>query len=715
MKLVISLDASKIEGFKPEQPVQVLVVDRKGATLSKKVELNAKGLGETTFEFPQAPDGLKVLVGPQDASPEEMQGLQTISLDVRAGSLKEREVKLPPIVISSFYWNWWLRWCRIFTIRGHVRCANGAAVPGANVCAYDVDWWWFWISRSLVGCATTDQFGAFEIRFRWCCGWFPWWWWRLRYWQLEKDLASRITGILQRDPRLPRLPAPSPRPDLSLFDSLLGDTPAAKRTPLGEVDPGALAGLREKLVKRLPPAPELERLRIWPWWPWEPWWDCDPDIIFKVTQDCRDKGTVIVDETIWQVRPNIPTILDVTLTANEQACCIPDAGPGCGAGNCVVLTVVCDDEVDTIGGNTGAAPAPIGYLNPGLIATTGDRPYGGAVPISGTVECMSQMDYYEFEISSDGNPPWNPLSPASIGDFTRTYIDFSGPTFHYVTFSATLPIDGRHVYESRAHYEATHPPADWGTNRIWVLNPDLLLNWLTDGNYPDGTYYLRLRGWNFAGGQLVNSQILHECGVEAKDNHVVVTIDNRFVGATSVDGSGNDLDSHGKRCGSGSVHFCTVEPDTDIVSVLINGQPVGACTTINAKDGGTLDIDFVAHDPDGHLAYYTVEATYGENLAINLLGVPGATLTASPVAVAGVPPAAQVGPTYAAARTLPQTAAAPTWNGGVIRLGIPDLRNAFPETCCYQLVVRAFKRTVVDCYDGFGHYNTSELSFTVIV
>ena len=55
----------------------------------------------------------------------------------------------------------------------------------------------------------------------------------------------------------------------------------------------------------------------------------------------------------------------------------------------------------------------------------------------------------------------------------------------------------------------------------------------------------------------------------------------------------------------------------------------------------------MAHDPNGHLAMYTLQATYDVNLANDLLSLPSATLSASPVAVAGVPPAAQVGPDYA--------------------------------------------------------------------
>ena len=64
--------------------------------------------------------------------------------------------------------------------------------------------------------------------------------------------------------------------------------------------------------------------------------------------------------------------------------------------------------------------------------------------------------------------------------------------------------------------------------------------------------------------------------------------------------------------------------------------------------------------------------------------------------------------------TLPQTAAAPTWTGGAIRLSIPAT-VAFPESCCYQLELRAYKRTIVNCQANNAHRNLSERSFQVTV
>jgi hypothetical protein len=124
-------------------------------------------------------------------------------------------------------------------------------------------------------------------------------------------------------------------------------------------------------------------------------------------------------------------------------------------------------------------------------------------------------------------------------------------------------------------------------------------------------------------------------------------------------------------------------------------------------------VDFVAYDAQGHLAWYSLIATYGENLARNLIAL-GGVLTPLPGGAPPVPPAAQVGPDYAAARTAPQTAVAPTWTGGAIRLTI-DASVAFPESCCYQLELRAYKRTIVNCFANNAHRNLSERSFQVTV
>jgi hypothetical protein len=144
------------------------------------------------------------------------------------------------------------------------------------------------------------------------------------------------------------VPLPDHIPDLDVFKHLLGEeefatlniapkaTTTLKATSIEgtsetlqaklPVDPVILDTIRDKLLERIPLIPELECLRIWPWWPWRPWWDCTPDIIFRVTQDCELPGTVVVDEGFNDTRWNVPTTLDVTLVANDKACCLGGDG-----------------------------------------------------------------------------------------------------------------------------------------------------------------------------------------------------------------------------------------------------------------------------------------------------------------------------------------------------------------------------------------------------
>ena len=737
-RLAVPLDASAIENFKPETGVKVGLQDRSGKVHSQVVRLDAKGHGVATFNFQEHPGALRLIVGPENASDEELTGLQTLSTNVQTRQWESRtELQLSPIRITPYYWWWWLRWCRTFTINGRVLCPDGSPVPGAVVCAYDVDWWWWWLSQQQVGnCATTDATGSFSISFRWCCGWWPWGWWRYRYWQYEPILAEHILPILQRDPTLGKLRLPSPTPNLSIFENLLRDDSrlarplrsatqaettsrfasqaANRRASLTSnptnIDPSALASLRDKLVARLPAAPELERLRLWPWWPWEPWWDCTPDIIFKVTQDCVEPNKVIVDENVWQTRWDIPTNLNVTLTATD-ACCIPicNQPSDCPEGDCLVISQACDDPVSNIGGNIDAiAATPVGYVNPGAVSAYGDRPFAEQVPISGVFGSGASVDYYEFEWATNLLGPWNPMPPAAAGNFSRQYWGPqlpAGPVgWYWVPFSFT-PISGRNVVETREHFEAANGVGTWGVSRFWVYNVDLLMDWLPKNSFADGTYYLHVRGWDLVAGNLTNDRILPMCDTE-EENYIVLTIDNR-----TTDGS----DGHpapntpGHPCGSGTVHLCTMEPDTDIVNVTIGGQVVGPCTNVQASPGSPLVVDFYAYDPDGHLAEYSLIATYGENLYTDLISLADSIVSLGGTAV----PAAglQVGPDYGAA--LGQAATSPIWRGGAVRLTINDSSLAFPEPCCYQLELRAYKRTIVGCYDGFGYGNLSEYSFGV--
>lgn len=167
VKLIVPLDASRIDEVVKGQTVQVVSRDSSGDIRSCMVRLDEKGKGSAAFSFEQVPGTLTLALGPEEVSAEEMFHLQTISITVTASQWKNvKELHLPAVVIPPFYWHWWLRWCRTFIIRGRVVCKDGRPVPGARVCAYDVDWFWWWRSVDQVGCDYTDENGAFEIRFR---------------------------------------------------------------------------------------------------------------------------------------------------------------------------------------------------------------------------------------------------------------------------------------------------------------------------------------------------------------------------------------------------------------------------------------------------------------------------------------------------------------------------------------------------------------------
>jgi hypothetical protein len=223
------------------------------------------------------------------------------------------------------------------------------------------------------------------------------------------------------------------------------------------------------------------------------------------------------------------------------------------------------------------------------------------------------------------------------------------------------------------------------------------MNWLTAGQYDNGAYHLRMIGYDRVGDQLVNERVVPLCGSEDEvpttDNHVVVYLDNRTTG-TADDPSGD-------------------EPRAKVVDVRIGGATAGPCSNIVAPAGASLEIDFVAYDVDEHLSHYTLQATFGaDEPPVQLLSVAGATL--SGVAVGGVPAAVQVGPTYAEALLQP-SAARPRWSGGGLRLQIPNLRDAFEKSCCYQIELWVFKRTIVDCNSNNPHRDFSFYSLTVTV
>jgi hypothetical protein len=56
-----------------------------------------------------------------------------------------------------------------------------------------------------------------------------------------------------------------------------------------------------------------------------------------------------------------------------------------------------------------------------------------------------------------------------------------------------------------------------------------------------------------------------------------------------------------------------------------------------------------------------------------------------------------------------ECATAPHWYGGTYTLTIKDADSVFKDPCCYQLELRAYKRTF-DCWGGYAHDNITEYS-----
>jgi hypothetical protein len=760
--LEVPLDASGIKDFKPDRPVKVVAYNRSGAVASSATaELDAKGKGHATLTFGKHPGSVRVGVGPHNASEEDLKHLQTLSVDVSASQWKDKNsLHLSPIPISPYYWWWWWRWCQNFTVTGRVLCADGSPVVGATVCAIDVDYWWWWTSQEQVACATTDINGVFSMTFTRCCGWWPWWWWETREWLLDPILVDTITASVKQNLGLGRLPAATATPSLGVFQSLLASSTKSVRADLSPnlaratqaslgtaIDPASLDNLRNQL---LPVLPKEFPFPIWPWYPWDPWWNCNANLIFTATQVCGGQTNTIVAETVSDTRWDIPTSLNVTLTANSEACCAYSCGDNCPQGNCLVPTDVCEINVGSIGGNVGAggtyaAPsctAPqVGLYTPGVQ----DRPFAGVVDIYGTfgeeILLSNLVDYYEFQYAwlpaTGGTPPadsdYAPLPFAAVDPITRqVLIVLPGPIFKWVpvSFLVNKYSDGttyHYVIETIAHYEANHGTQTWDQTRDLLL----VLNSLNSG-LSNGIYYLRLMGFSRPGntGNLVPATtgsapslgVPPVCDPITTDppvnNWWAVNIDNQAAG---------DTDPSGQLCG---LHLCTDQPIADILQVaIVSGSTttvISGCDNVCINPGDQLLIDFAAYDPDGFLDSYSLELLYGFDQSVNLLCGPCPsvctptpcfttwTLGPSPIAPSWAPGSTQVGPAYANALT--QAPTSPVWAGGSYRLTV-NASSAFPQTCAYLLQLYVYKRPIVTCAPvGIDEqYNLSFESFTIQV
>jgi hypothetical protein len=727
--LEVPVDASQVSEFKPNHPVKVVAYPRQGATQESVLNFNAEGKATASFIFSAAPGPVMVALGPETVSAQELANLQTISVDVPASSWdKARQVKLPSVVISSYYWRWWLHWCRSFKVTGRLICVDGSPVIGATVSAYDVDAWWWWFSQELVGTAITDSSGSFEIDFTRCCGWWPWYWWNLRDWQVDPYLVKEIAALVKQNPRIGRLPRAIPAPSLDVFQPLLAAAAKTTRSGVlarvarpaanladGAVDPNALSGLREQLADLLP---REFPLPIWPWFPWYPWLECGANLIFKATQVCSGQTSSIVAETVADTRWDISGNLSVTLIANDQACCVYSCGLDCPEGNCVVPSDLCHGvNVGSVAGNLGApasTPAQVGLYAPGVE----DRPFAGSVGIYGLISESIAVDYYEFEYATAKSGPYAPLPLAAAGGFDRQV--FVAPSsWPLVPFPVTQISDGtttHNVIETIAHYQANNGVQMWDSG-----THDLLIELLSLNTLANGTYYQRMVGYvrpGYAGNLALadtdnpaNPGVLLVCDSNRKDakasNWWVTTLDNQAPLPT---------DPSGQPCG---LHICTDQPASDILQLAIlhsNGSStvIEGCQTFAIDCTDQLQIDFVAYDPDGYLDYYTLQTLYGVDLSVDLLALPATTFGPSPLAPAWAPAASQVGANYADA--LSEGATSPVWSGGSIRLTV-NAAAAFPTTCAYLLQLNVYKRPIVDCapVNEDPQQNLSYESFTIEV
>ena len=327
--------------------------------------------------------------------------------------------------------------------------------------------------------------------------------------------------MLERDPRIQLGPATNV-PNLEVFKPLLTAGFDTSRS-MDSVPAAQLDQVRAQLLEKLPAAPELAQLHIWPWWPWWPWWDCTPDIIFKVTQDCLVPGTVIVDEGYGDTRWDIPDPLNVTLVANDLACCRPK--PPCHTGDCIEISSFCSDEgiaLTQVAGNTGAPATPVGYY---ISPAEGDRPFTGTIVVEKAND-FSGVDYYGVEYWNAGVGDWTDLPAGAYEDFCRLRLHevFPFPTENHKFEWKARPDEtatNHIVVESREHFETANP---WSPS-FWMLGAHLVIP-IDTTKFPDGTYRFRAVGYQDDGaGGVKNGHVLLVCGTDFQ-NEWWLTFDN---------------------------------------------------------------------------------------------------------------------------------------------------------------------------------------------
>lgn len=325
--LRVPIDVSRVPDFTPGRRISVLAWNGRGYREHRKVAFEKKGAVTVTFKLERAPESLQITLGPEDATPFELRHLQTVSIAVPPSVWQaSRKVELPAIRLTAWDWWWWQHWRHNFSVTGRVVNAQGRPVAGAAVTAFDVDAWWWWSAKELAGSAITESDGSFAIEFTRSCGWSPSWWWTGRRWQVDALLMERILLFLRQYPELGTMSvAVNSAPSLEIVQHLLtrsaGSPPSTDDLPPSwsrqSIDPAALDHIRERLVEILP---RQFSLPIWPWSAWSPWEDCGANLIFRVTDMQRDRTAVLLNEGVVDARWEIPSALDVRLTACRVPC-----------------------------------------------------------------------------------------------------------------------------------------------------------------------------------------------------------------------------------------------------------------------------------------------------------------------------------------------------------------------------------------------------------
>lgn len=709
----VPVDATQVpESERAKQKVRIAL--RAGDEITSHVVSVEAGRAEVEFSV-DASGPVTIAIGPEASDAADLFRRSTPTVTVRPTEANGRlGYIVQPIVISHPIWEGWLIWCRTFTITGHVYGVDSNPVPGAQVIASNVDWFWWWSSTGQVGTAVTDANGFFQITFTWCCAWLPWYWWELRHWMLDPILIEKIKPVLAMSPDL-RVSAPSSA--LELTFSTLNPQPLPPRSKSRierlsnstSLSPTTIPALRQKLVAALPDIPEFQRLRLWPWYPWAPWFDCDPNVIFKVTQICDGTANVILNESVFQARWDIPTQLNVSLTADAEAC-TTQTGTQQPNGTCFAFIDACG----FLPGNDEIGPAdgpPVAGLADPMVE---DRPFTGTVNVDGYFGTGIIADYYGVEYRPAGFPNPNTFQPVPLNALQAFGVNYFDAALSFpnqvvgVTFTPQmLPLGAgtASVYQTLVNYEENNGGLGaWGSagTRTWLV-PDFQATFSIDSALinpaEQGAYEFQIVGYTYSGGVLTSLGPTAPCGKGDP---------NGFNGD-------NDL----------ALYFDNPTPSlaypvASIEQVTLAGTALTPCAFVNVPSTGpfSLIVQFIASDPNalsgsglnGFLDNYSLTLQHGVGGPVTLISGAETSSVAGLAGAAGVFP----GPTYSLA--ISQGASRPSWPGGLMTLTISDASLLFTETCAYELALSVSKRNIVDCETGIDAYqNTGYYSFTVIV